>query len=272
MLKWIAVCLLIPMLAAGQVIEFEENDYIGIADSASLSFGDGSSDDPFTLTCWAYNEDYSGLPYGLQAILSKDGDVPREWQTYINSSGNIAFALYDNGGNQRIERQGPFSVPLYTWYHAALTYDGSSSSSGLKVYVNAVRVDNADDDAGSYVAMHDGANPVKLGKGNTTADPIVFAGKMDDVRIYNTALSSNEIARLVLKTCEMYDPTFWTNATLHATAETWETGYGNTNLVGAWRGDRTGSANGETFSAIPDISDNGNDGTAYNSPTIEAAR
>jgi len=97
-------------------------------------------------------------------------------------------------------------------------------------------------------------------------------GLFDDGRGYSTAITSNEIARLTLDTCEMYDPTLWTNATLHSIASTWDTSYGNTNLVAAWRGDHTGAGNGNSFTNVPDIAGRVNDGTAYNSPTIEAAR
>jgi hypothetical protein len=68
-------------------------------------------------------------------------------------------------------------------------------------------------------------------------------GLFDDGRGYSTALTSNQVARLTLDTCEMYDPTLCTNAALHSAQTTWETGYGNTNLVGAWRGDRAGIPN-----------------------------
>ena len=103
-------------------------------------------------------------------------------------------------------------------------------------------------------------------------------GSIDDIRIYSTALTSNQVFSLATAGT---DPTNSMAAhysftpppsALHAAAETWDTGYGNTNLAGAWRGDRTGKGNGNSFTNLPDLSGNGNDGTAYNSPTIEAAR
>jgi len=98
-----------------------------------------------------------------------------------------------------------------------------------------------------------------------------FDGLSDDTRIYSTALTSNEIARLTLDTCEMYDPTLITNSTLHSAASTWDTSYGNTNLVMYARGDMTGVGNGNAVtSAWSDTK--GHTLTPYNSPTIEAAR
>jgi len=96
-------------------------------------------------------------------------------------------------------------------------------------------------------------------------------GMFDDARIYSTALSSNQIARLTLDTCEMYDPTLWTNSTLHAIAETWDTGYGNTNLVMYARGDMTGFGNGQAITNTWQDT-KGNTFTPVNGPTLGAAR
>ena len=263
MLKWITVCLLIPMLAAGQVMEFDGVDQYVVLDE-TVELPTGGSD--ITWAAWVYPTDWNSSLWST--IIAKAGAADyKGWFFGITGDGNTPQ------GRVHLRNQGNFlnesstgAIALDEWTHVAAVFHDVASTADF--YING-EYDSTDAVAGDSQTT---AISAALGVDSRDLSGYEWEGMFDDVRVYASALSSNEIARLTLDTCEMYDPTLCTNATLHAAQTTWETGYGNTNLVGAWRGDRTGSANGETFSAVPDISDNGNDGTAYNSPTIEAAR
>ncbi|TMA28129.1 MAG: LamG domain-containing protein, partial [Deltaproteobacteria bacterium] len=78
---------------------------------------------------------------------------------------------------------GPNALPLNTWTHLAATYDGAM----LRLFVD-----------GSQVASLAQTGPIQTSTGPLTlgGDPLYgqyFAGTLDDVRVYNRALSAAEI-------------------------------------------------------------------------------
>ena len=74
------------------------------------------------------------------------------------------------------------SLPLNTWSHLATTYDGTT----LRLYVNGALAGSSTI-AGSIPAS---TGPLRLG-GNAIWGEW-FSGEIDDVRVYNRALSATE--------------------------------------------------------------------------------
>ena len=107
----------------------------------------------------------------------------------------MAYALYANNGSEHSPPVNSTSAAskarsvsrqllLNTWTHLAVTYDGAS----LKLYVNGAQVGSRPQ-SGS-IPVTDG--PLTLGGNRVWGEH--FAGLIDEVRIYNRALSSAEIA------------------------------------------------------------------------------
>lgn len=78
-----------------------------------------------------------------------------------------------------------------TWKHVAMTYDGSGSS-GVKMYVNGVSMPVMN--SSYHSGWADDGNDFKIGARDMHYD--CFTGSIQDVRIYNRALSAAEIATL----------------------------------------------------------------------------
>ena len=78
---------------------------------------------------------------------------------------------------------GVSAIPLNTWTHLAATYDGAT----LKVYVNGI-LSSSKTVSG---AVQSNANPLRIG-GNYPYGQF-FEGSIDEVRVYNRALSQGEI-------------------------------------------------------------------------------
>ncbi|MCP4608695.1 MAG: tetratricopeptide repeat protein [Planctomycetes bacterium] len=74
-----------------------------------------------------------------------------------------------------------------TWYHLAATYDGEN----IKTYKDGVLITNNSDPSGAPFAENES---LKLGRHAITRD--YFSGTIDDVRIYDYALSESEIKSL----------------------------------------------------------------------------
>ena len=80
------------------------------------------------------------------------------------------------------------SIQTGQWYHLVGTYDGSTA----RLYVNG-----AEDGANSFTSTGAAnSNAVHIGARSDTTGSDQFDGVIDDVRIYDHALSVDEIARL----------------------------------------------------------------------------
>lgn len=77
----------------------------------------------------------------------------------------------------------PSSMALNAWSHVALTYDGST----LRLYVNGVQVRSASRTGN----VQTNGNPLRIG-GNVPYGEF-FNGRLDEIRVYNRALSAAEV-------------------------------------------------------------------------------
>jgi hypothetical protein len=81
------------------------------------------------------------------------------------------FQRRDDGGEQKVT--GPSALSLNTWTYLAATYDGG--------------------DAAAVCERNGGGAIVASSGGNTVWNNEDFAGRIDEVRVYNRALSASEI-------------------------------------------------------------------------------
>jgi len=161
---------------------------VNIAHSASLALSSG-----MTLEAWVN-------PSANAGAGANDG-----WRTVImkeRAGVGLAYSLYGNDGDSNPSRPAGYirnagtdkeaaagpALPLGVWTHLAVTYDGTS----IRLYVNGV-LRSTTGSAGGGIAASTG--PLRIG-GNTVftvPGTEYFAGLIDEVRIYNRALSAAEI-------------------------------------------------------------------------------
>lgn len=182
--------------AVGNAYTFDGNDYISIANDSSLVFGDGSEDDPFSVSAWVnLATAENGFVVGKGRSVSTleyllNVDTEREW---------AQFRMYDGGGGNTIRRRVAFpSSYSGEWHHVAGTYDGSGSPSGIRVYVDGTEPTTVDTLDQNYTAMSDRGDDVELGAVLRDDDQYggFLDGLLDEVRIYDRVLSSDEVMEL----------------------------------------------------------------------------
>jgi hypothetical protein len=140
--------------------------YIGVADAAGLH--------PATITveAWIY-------PTANQVgnFVNKDGNS--EYRARINA---LKVEFLDRGGTNLVVSATTLS--LNTWYHVVCV----GSSSGLRIYINGKL------DASNAVAFGGGGGTTQLQIGANTGFGEYFPGRIDEVAIYNYALTADQVA------------------------------------------------------------------------------
>ena len=213
-------------------------DYIRISDADNLSFGDGSTDSPFSISAWANFTDISSG--GIFAKLNTSSR--REYGFYISSS-KVRFLVYSQGNtNKYIGRRNNTALTSYEnqWIHLLATYDGSSLHSGLKIYLNGTRIDDTDVSQGTYVAMQNDAADAFIGRLSTT----YTEGAIDEVGIFSSELSASDVTAI-------YNSGLPTDLSSYSSLVSW------------WR-----CGDSDTAPTLTDNGSGGNDGTMVSFSTF----
>jgi len=174
------------------------DDNISIPDAPSLSFGDGSTDSPFSVGIWVKIADISAD--GKTLVCKWDNDVAfmTEWLFNLSAS-RLYLNLFDGAtGAAYIGRNTPLLDDYDDmWMFLYATYDGSRTSEGSKIYLDASRIDNLNISAGAYTAMHDSNQAVLIGARTTNAVlGQLTKGTFGEVWTDNRVLTLAEIQRI----------------------------------------------------------------------------
>lgn len=165
---------------------------VTIPDSPELSFGDGSSDRPFSIMAWVK---FDTVAY-VKRLFSKVTvwAVDPEYIFQLVPASDLYCGCYDMHSDQRIVRTcSSLTTLVDTWYQIVMTYDGSGT---IKIYRNASQIDDTSDDAGAYVAMHDTTSNLRIAEDLVADSDHWLDGSLVLVRIYNRALSAGKILQL----------------------------------------------------------------------------
>ena len=118
------------------------------------------------------------------------------WRTVLlkEQPGQLVYALYSSTDNNRpsghvftsgdMAVQGPAVLPANTWSHLAMTWDGLT----MRIYVNGAQVSSGALTGTGALS----ASPLRIGGNSVWGE--WFAGLIDEVRVYNRALTPAEIA------------------------------------------------------------------------------
>jgi len=163
----------------GSALKFNGSGaYVNVADSPSLKIGESSGTWVFWVCCLGDT--------GNEQTILKHGTTTPSIRPYLDpgtmpSYGKMQLRIeYERG---TADWGTEFLLELNKWYHVAITFDGSS----LNVYLNGVRSDYAM--ATSSLGRHGGDITVSEATNS-------FWGYIDNVLIYNRAISEDEIKLL----------------------------------------------------------------------------
>ncbi len=151
--------------------------YVSVANNSTLNIATN-----ITAAAWVYPTTISGAA----EIINKKTDAGSSGYRLRRSGATIIFE-YSDGATVRIQVISPIKLVANQWQHVAATYDGQK----VRIFYNGTEV---------YEEAHTGAmitntSTLYLGAYNAL-NAYWWAGSLDEVRLYNRALSPAEITQL----------------------------------------------------------------------------
>ncbi len=149
-----------------------------------------------TFTAWFNSDELDSGDGSGHWILNWRPDSGDSNEIRLIEDAKITAVLVNNGGshsNGYKRYVGNTSLQINTWYHAAMSWDGTN----LRLYLNGIEDTPYLKVSDNPLTMHDSIRNKRAGA--TTIDissHASFRGKIDEIRIYNRALSESEIQAL----------------------------------------------------------------------------
>jgi hypothetical protein len=166
---------------SGGALRFDGvNDWVTVADHATLDLTTG-----MTIEAWVRPAAMSGW----ETVVTKERSGGYAYALYAQDGAPLAGGAAVPSGNVRVGTadrtlRGTTQVPTGQWTHLATTYDGAVQ----RLFVNGIEVSSRTQTG--TIAVTAGA--LRIGGNAAWADEF-FEGDIDDVRIYNRALSPAEV-------------------------------------------------------------------------------
>jgi Concanavalin A-like lectin/glucanases superfamily len=151
-----------------------------------------------TVSCWMDYEGGIPQPLAESVMLSWGGDITpgSRFQFSLHNGGGFTTTIMDSGGNEAVANT---IIPTGKWCQVAVVLPANGEPIDAAYYLNGAQVPTFPGADTSYIFNFVPTVPLAIGHGSLSelqASGRVFDGKLDDIRIYNRALSSNEVAEL----------------------------------------------------------------------------
>ena len=165
-------------------MEFDgTDDYISMGNPAALQITGA-----LTLSAW-FKSSYSGG--SNERILSKDNNTSRCYMTQLDGSGNAKFYIW-NSNSAKIATSTGTDYRDDAWHHIVGVFDPSAiDAQRLALYIDGSNVGY-----GNTTATTIDNDVVDIEIGRKQDNTLFFDGNIDEVAIWNSALSDIDIERI----------------------------------------------------------------------------
>lgn len=157
-----------------KAINFDGTDnYIEIADDPSLNFTE------FTVCLW-----FKANAIGTYCLISKSTTLTHGWYFFLVNDGGLKVRanIIDSLGYNFITTS--TIISLDTWYFTSLVSNGTNA----QIYLNAQSEDNI-----NMLSVSNSTDNLLIGANWGDSPDWYYDGIIDDISIFNTALSTSEI-------------------------------------------------------------------------------
>ncbi|WP_461791680.1 LamG domain-containing protein [Pedobacter sp.] len=211
-----------PAANASKTMVFDgTTNYITVADHNDFDIVPGEN---FTITCWIRTSQWKNMPVIRKRDASNTG-----YELAVNTTPIFFVNMRSANGVNTGTLNAVTNLAVNEWYHFAMVYNIADRTH--KTYVNGIlqyTTTHADMGTLSF------ENAVDLSIGYSATQSRFLLGQLDDIRIWNKALSTTEL------TTDM---------------TTKSVGNATVNLLAAWDFEQISG------NSVPDVSENGHTGT-----------
>jgi hypothetical protein len=177
---------------SGSSADFSGNGHIDVPWSAALNPGtqapNGSGS--FSVTLWAFPTTVGGAhrsPFTSREdnTVSVNGPI-----IYIEPTGNWSYWAGNNGPSGAWNPVTAGAAAANVWTHVAITYDADTTT--RKMFLDGVEVVNQLGGVSANLLRD-----LHIGGGADDGNSFTWAGRIDDVGFWNTALNQAEVQRVI---------------------------------------------------------------------------
>ena len=171
----------------GQALKFDGvSNYVNVNDADSLSAWSGGA---MTICSWLK---ITSKQTTTEVMVGKGTSNNYEYAQYVWTDNSIHFIMWQSSGSNYLTLSGS-SMKLNQWNYACDVYNISATNKGVG-YLNGIQVAATSTNVAG--TLTNGTSPLNIGRRPDNAAGSYFNGFLDDVRIYNRALSATEITQL----------------------------------------------------------------------------
>ncbi len=160
----------------GKALQVRDGQFLNVGDVGNFGYFD-----KFSIAFWA-------RAAGDGTLLSRMTPESRGDGYYVHlENGHLQVNLVKRWLDDSIRVETKTKLPLKSWHHIAVTYDGSRIADGISIYVDGrLQPQQANHDFLNQTFASE--EPLRIGKGHGN-----FHGSIDDVRIYSRCLIPSEV-------------------------------------------------------------------------------
>jgi hypothetical protein len=160
-----------------------QNQFIDVPTKSSICIGG-----PFTVSLWWYPTSYGST----EILFRKAADTTPHNNYYAYNGGGLNFQFHDTGNTSHSISYAisNTNTPLNKWHHFVFVWDGTYQY----IYIDTVQVAISSSLAGVIPISTSGTDLFVGTYSNSYAYPLI--GNLDEFRLFNRALSANEILSL----------------------------------------------------------------------------
>lgn len=186
-------------LGSAMALDFDgSNDWVDASNGKVSAASIGLPTDEITVECWAYIRNYQ-IWNAMVSFLQDNGSSEAGWDIETRDGNKIAFALKSTGSTSLNYMETQKEFALNRWYHIAATYDGTTQ----KLYING----NLEAESTANSGPIDYQDSwLAFGTYKDDNEENAFNGMIDEVRIWNSARTDEEIRDLMCEKLSGAEP------------------------------------------------------------------